>query len=402
MGLTKYFEDEYLSSFSQEELLEFQQDEKQEQEKITKFPNKRKPKPNQTIKEPTLYPKLLGNKRKILLQNARYDEETVSLIRNDPRKLFLDQIKKIDYEIKKCKKKHDFFWKYNRNKKADQAILAFHGGVLPIVSSLSFFITILLICLKKDLVIETSYKLIFIPIEILWWCIVYIGFCFNLSREDMPMYVFGRALYLSGFFTFWFTLLLSIKLDDEDIFPWFVILIPHFLSFGAWIYFCWHIFSRIREEDNFLVNIFVLHIIIYHTFFSLFLVLIVLNKHDIGSISQNSLFYYMFAVCFSPVFFAIFWPFFIRYCRRKIHSWSDLHHLPDFYGSYFEIDLISFGMLMIPFVLIFVQLLIIYLKLNQKIFCEWIVVGTPSFISLGIFLIISVVGEILYAIDEYF
>ncbi|KAJ5073306.1 hypothetical protein M0811_08714 [Anaeramoeba ignava] len=83
-------------------------------------------------------------------------------------------------------------------------------------------------------------------------------------------------------------------------------------------------------------------------------------------------------------------------------SWKSVRNLPKPYDSYLKINFISLFIYQIPMLILFIQELLIYLKLNQKIFIEWITVSIPSIITLGGILIFGIILEVDYIKRNYF
>ncbi|KAJ5070292.1 hypothetical protein M0811_11140 [Anaeramoeba ignava] len=346
-----------------------------------------------------LYPEIKDDKYQLYFQeNLQIKKEIIKLIENNPKKLVTQQINKFEHAYRLIKKDYKFFDSHplpSNPRKIDKALKIFEGGVVPILFSLSFLITIILSMLKLDLIIETNCVYIFLPVEIFLCCLLYIGFCFYFKKNGRSSYHFTISMITSVISTIIFLILLSIKLEYPNSFPWFILLIPHLISFGAWIYFPVTTYRKIRkEEDDYLINIMLSYILIFHIPITTFMILFILYKQNISGITQNSIFIPLFIIDILPTVLFIFWPIYLRYCRKYIDSWKSVRNLPSTYNSYLKINFISLFIYQIPMLILFIQELLIYLKLNQKIFIEWITVSTPSIITLGGFLIFGISLEI--------
>ncbi|KAJ5074133.1 fam11a b protein [Anaeramoeba ignava] len=412
-GITKYFDDEYKRKELEEKLEKEKDKDKNKDKDKEKEDDKKKPNkydyydddygmnyynPSNRSK---LYPKITNEQANILLKDdVQLTDEAFELIKNDPRKLFILQIEKFHDGMKKVENFEKFAKKHPHHQNADKALLLFHGGIFPLVFSLTFLATIVLSLLKLDLVVETSYKKIFIPVDIFWMCLFYVGIMFRLTVDSKDAMYFADALMSSSLSTFVFSVLLSIKLDDPNSFSWMYLFIPHLVSSVTWILFASSVYSPVKIEDDFLTNIMISYIIIFQVPFTLFVLMLLLFLDGVGSLTQNSVFIPLFIIDALPFALAIFWPIFLRLCRPHAHSWKDLRQLPNQYDSYLTINLISLGIYSVPAIFFFLQEILVFLKLNQKIFCEWITVGTPSFIAFGLIFIASTIGEISYVRDK--
>ncbi|KAJ5073305.1 fam11a b protein [Anaeramoeba ignava] len=347
-----------------------------------------------------LYPKIKHDKyQQYFKENLQTSQEVVDLIENNPKKLIVQQINKFESAYRVIKRDYKFY-DSNPNpinsEKIDKALKIFEEGAIPILFSLSFLITIILSMLKLDLIIETNCIYIFIPVEIFLCCLLYIGFCFYLKRTNRHTYHFTISMIISIISTIIFLILLSIKLEYSNSFPWFIILIPHLTSFGAWIYFPVTIYRKIRDEEDYLINIIISYILIFHIPITTFMILFILYKQNISGITQNSIFIPLFIIDILPTALFIFWPIYLRYCRKHTDSWKSVRNLPSSYNSYLKINFISLFIYQIPMLILFIQELLIYLKLNQKIFIEWITVSIPSIITLGGILLFGTILEVKY------
>ncbi|KAJ5070291.1 hypothetical protein M0811_11139 [Anaeramoeba ignava] len=373
IGICKYFEEEH------ERLL------KQKEEEKINYDGKEKEKENPLNNKIN---ELVDNHIDLLFDDSYYDTNYYPN-QNSKNKLYqhlpYDQFNSI-YAYRVIKRDYKFFdsHPYPPNpQKIDKALKIFEGGVVPILFSLSFLIAIILSMLKLDLIIETNCVYIFLPVEISFCCLLYIGFCFYMTRDSRDFYHFTISMIISVISTIIFLILLSIKLEYSNSFPWFILLIPHLISFGAWIYFPVTTYRKIREEDDYLKNIMLSYILIFNIPITTFMILFILYKQNISGITQNSIFIPLFIIDILPTVLFIFWPIYLRYCRKHTDSWKSVRNLPSTYNSYLKINFISLFIYQIPMLILFIQELLIYLKLNQKIFIEWITVSTPSIISFG-------------------
>ncbi|KAJ5073304.1 f-box only protein [Anaeramoeba ignava] len=316
-----------------------------------------------------LYPKIKHDKyQQYFKENLQINQEVVDLIENNPKKLIVQQIKKFEDVYRLVEKDFKFYDLHpnSNSQKVDKALKIFEGGVVPILFSLSFLITIILSMLKLDLIIETNYVYIFLPVEIFFCCLLYIGFCFYFMKDSRHAYHFTISMIISVISTIIFLILLSIKLEYSNSFPWFIILIPHLTSFGAWIYFPVTTYRKIREEEDYLTNIIISYILIFNIPITTFMILFILYKQNISGITQNSIFIPLFIIDILPTALFIFWPIYLRYCRKHTDSWKSVRNLPSYYDSYLKINFISLFIYQIPMLILFIQELLIYLKLNQK------------------------------------
>ncbi|KAJ5070290.1 hypothetical protein M0811_11138 [Anaeramoeba ignava] len=352
-----------------------------------------------------LYPEIKHDKYQIYFKEGFItNQEIIELIENNPKKLLTQQINKFEDSYQFAMRDYKFFDSHPNisSEKIDKALKIFEGGVVPILFSLSFLITIILSMLKLDLIIETNCVYIFLPLEISFCCLLYIGFCFYFKKINRHTYRFAISMIISVISTIIFLILLSIKLEYSNSFPWFILLIPHLISFGAWIYFPVTTYRKIRKEDDYLTNIMLSYILIFNIPITTFMILFILYKQNIPGITQNSIFIPLFIIDILPTVLFIFWPIYLRYCRKHTDSWKSVRNLPSSYDSYLKINFISLFIYQIPMLILFIQELLIYLKLNQKIFIEWITVSTPSIISFGIIFILGLIFEIDYLQKKLF
>ncbi|KAJ5070288.1 hypothetical protein M0811_11136 [Anaeramoeba ignava] len=345
-----------------------------------------------------LYPEIKHDKYQIYFREGFItNQEIIELIENNPKKLLTQQINKFEDSYQFAMRDFKFFDSHPNPpnpEKIDKALKIFEAGVVPILFSLSFLIAIILSMLKLDLIIETNCVYIFLPLEISFCCLLYIGFCFYFKKHDRHGYHFTISMIISVISTIIFLILLSIKLEYSNSFPWFILLIPHLTSFGAWIYFPVTTYRKIRDEDDYLKNIMLSYILIFNIPITTFMILFILYKQNISGITQNSMFIPLFIIDILPTVLFIFWPIYLRYCRKNTDSWKSVRNLPSTYDSYLKINFISLFIYQIPMLILFIQELLIYLKLNQKIFIEWITVSTPSIITLGFILIFASIYQV--------
>ncbi|KAJ5073307.1 f-box only protein [Anaeramoeba ignava] len=300
IGICKYFEEEY------ERLLEQQKEENyfDKKEEIEKEEKKEEKKPivhlnndykdslldpllesdydpnyQNQISKPTFYQNIPYDRYSESIRNLEIEKSIVRLIENNPKKLIVQQINKFESAYRLAEKGFKFYESHHQYpEKVDKALKIFEEGVVPILFSLSFLITIILSMLKLDLIIETNCIYIFIPVEIFLCCLLYIGFCFYFMKTNRNSYHLTISMIISIISTIIFLILLSIKLEYSNSFPWFIILIPHLTSFGAWIYFPIKAYRKIRDEEDYLINIIISYILIFHIPITIFMILFILYK----------------------------------------------------------------------------------------------------------------------------